>query len=155
VEWKTWVTEKLGCKYPIIQGAYGGFGTSAIAVPVSEAGGLGIITAGALRTPEALREDIRRAKSLTDKPFAVNLSMGIPNVDEMRDVIIEEGVKIVFTAVYNAEQHGKRFHEAGITWIHKVATVKHAAAAERHGVDAVVIVGLEGAGHKSPIQLPP
>lgn len=154
MEWKTKVTEMCGCKYPIIQGAYGGFGTAAIAVPVSEAGGLGIITAGALRTPERLREEIRRAKSLTDKPFAVNLTVGIcPQIDEMREVVIDEGVKVVFTAAYNAERHGKRLKEAGVTWIHKVATLKHAMAAERHGVDGVVIVGIEGAGHKSPIQI--
>ena len=74
MEWRNRVTELLGSKYPLIQGAYGGFGTSAIAAPVSEAGGFGIITAGALRTPERLREDIRKARSMTDQPFGVNLS---------------------------------------------------------------------------------
>jgi NAD(P)H-dependent flavin oxidoreductase YrpB (nitropropane dioxygenase family) len=87
MKWKTRITEMLGIRYPIIQGAYAGFGTSKIAVPVSEAGGLGIITAGALKTPEALRKDIRRAKALTNKPIGVNLSVGIcPKIDEMREV---------------------------------------------------------------------
>jgi len=85
MNWKTRVTELLGSKYPIIQGAFGGFGTSAIAAPVSDAGGFGIITASALRTPEGLRKDIRKARSITDKPFGVNLSIGLcPSIDEMR-----------------------------------------------------------------------
>lgn len=154
MEWKTKVTEMLGCKYPIIQGAYGGFGTSAIAAPVSAAGGLGIITASALRTPERLREDIHRAREMTDQPFGVNLSLGIcPHIDEMREVAIAERVPVIFTSVYNAEQHGRRIKEAGLVWIHKVAAMKHALAAERHGADAVVIVGIEGTGEKGAQQV--
>jgi len=155
MEWKTRLTEMLGIKYPIIQGAYGGFGTSKIAVPVSEAGGLGIITAGALKTPQDLRKDIRRAKAMTDKPIGVNLSVGFcPRIEEMREVAIEEGVAVIETAAYKATEHGKRIKEAGIKWIHKVATVKHAIIAENQGVDAVVIVGMEGVGFKSREQLP-
>lgn len=155
MNWHNRVTEILGSRYPIIQGAFAGFGTSALAAPVSEAGGLGIITAGALRTPERLREDIRKARSRTDRPFGVNLSVGLcPRIDEMRDVAIEERVPVVFTAVYRAEEHGRKVHEAGLKWVHKVATVHHALAAERQGADAVVIVGLEGAGFKSVHQLP-
>jgi len=155
MEWKTRITEMLGIRYPIIQGAYAGFGTSKIAVPVSEAGGLGIITASALKTPKALRADIRRAKTLTDKPIGVNLSVGIcPEIDEMREVAIEEAISVVETAAYKATDHGKRLKEAGVKWIHKVATVNHAIIAEKQGVDAVVIVGLEGVGFKSVDQLP-
>jgi nitronate monooxygenase len=155
MKWKTRLTEMLGIRYPIIQGAYAGFGTSKIAVPVSEAGGLGIITAGALKTPEALRKDIRRAKASTNKPIGVNLSVGIcPKIDEMREVAIEEGISVVETAAYKATDHGKRLKEAGVKWIHKVATVNHAIIAEKQGVDAVVIVGLEGVGFKSIDQLP-
>ncbi|MBI2865180.1 MAG: nitronate monooxygenase [Chloroflexi bacterium] len=157
MNWNTRVTGLLGCKYPIIQGAYGGFGTSAIAAPVSEAGGCGIITAGALRSPERLKEDIRRAREMTDKPFAVNISM-IHKVMEIApqylDVVIKERVPVLFTAAYKAEYLGMRAKEAGLTWVHKVATIKHALAAERQGADAVVLVGLEGAGFKSAIQLP-
>ncbi len=132
MKWKTRITEMLGIRYPIIQGAYAGFGTSKIAVPVSEAGGLGIITAGALKTPKALRADIRRAKTLTDKPIGVNLSIGIcPEIDEMREVAIEEGISVVETAAYKATDHGKRLKEAGVKWIHKVATVNHAIIAEK------------------------
>jgi nitronate monooxygenase len=152
--WQTKITEMLGIEYPIIQGAYGGFGTSALAGPVSEAGGLGIITAGALRTPERLSEDIARARAMTDKPIGVNISPGsTPNVDEMLETIIKAGVKVVETAGMGAEALGNRLKEAGVIWIHKVATVRHALAAEKQWADAVVIVGIEGAGHKSPIQV--
>lgn len=153
--WKTRVTEMLGVEYPIIQGAFHGFGTSELAAAVSEAGGLGMITAHALNTPEGLREDIHRLKSKTDKPFAVNISVSLcTNIGEMIDVIIDEEVPVVETSIYRANIYGKRLQEAGIKWIHKVATVRHALSAEEQGVDAVVIIGLEGTGFKSPIQLP-
>jgi NAD(P)H-dependent flavin oxidoreductase YrpB (nitropropane dioxygenase family) len=155
VSWNTRVTELLGSKYPIIQGAFGGFGRSDLSAPVSAAGGFGIITASALRTPERLREDIRKARSITDAPFGINLSIGLcPSVDEMREVAIEERVPVVFTSAYRADNHGKRIQEAGLKWVHKVASVQHALAAERQGADAVVIVGLEGTAFKSIHQLP-
>jgi len=154
MEWRTKVTELLGCKYPIIQGAFGGFGRSALAAPVSEAGGFGIITATALNTPEKLRKDIRKARSMTDRPFGVNLSLiGHPRINELREVAIEERVAAIFTSAYKAQEHGKRIKEAGIPWIHKVGTLKHAQAAEGHGADALVIVGIEGEGEKSPVNL--
>lgn len=153
--WKTRITEMLCIKYPIIEGSFSGFGTSALAAPVSEVGGLGMITAHALRTPEKLREDIRRLKSKTDKPFAVNLSIPIcRNVDKMVEVIIDEGAPVVETSGARADAVGKRVQAAGIKWIHKVASVRHALSAEAQGVDAVVIVGLEGTGFKSPLTLP-
>lgn len=149
MEWKTKVTELLGCKYPIIQGAFGGFGRAVLAAPVSEAGGFGMIEAIALSTPEKLKKDINKARSMTDKPFGVNLSLiGHPNIDELREVAIEQRVAAIFTSAYKAEEHGKRIKAAGIPWIHKVGTLKHALAAERHGADAVVIVGIEGEGEK-------
>lgn len=155
MEWKTKITEMLGIEYPIISGAYGGFGTSEIAAPVSEAGGLGIITAHVLKTPEGLRKDIQKARSMTDKPIGVNFSIGMfPNVDEMIEVVIEEGIPVVETSVFKAVDQGNRLKEAGVKWIHKVATVKHAIIAEKQGVDAVIIVGMEGTGFKSVDQLP-
>lgn len=154
MNWNNRVTELLGSRYPIIQGAFGGFGRSELATAVSAAGGFGIITASALRTPDNLRDDIRKARSMTDQPFGVNLSVGIAHIDEMREVAIEERVPVIFTAVYRSDDHGKRIHEAGLKWVHKVATVRHAIAAERQGADAVVIVGLEGTGFKSREQLP-
>ncbi len=155
MEWNTRVTAMLGCRYPIIQGAFGGFGTSAIAAPTSQAGGFGLITASALRTPEGLREDIRRARSMTDRSFGVNLSIpACPRIDEQLEVCLEEGIPAVETAGYRGDEYGKRLQEAGVKWIHKVASLKHALAAARQGADAVVIVGLEGVGFKSSIQLP-
>jgi NAD(P)H-dependent flavin oxidoreductase YrpB (nitropropane dioxygenase family) len=155
INWKNRVTELLGSKYPIIQGAFGGFGTSVLAAPVSEAGGFGIITASAWRTPERLMEDIKKARSMTDRPFGVNLSVGLcPRIDEMLEVAIDERVPVIFTSVYRADNHGMRIHDAGLKWVHKVATVHHALAAERQGADAVVIVGLEGTAFKSIFQLP-
>jgi nitronate monooxygenase len=155
MKWRNRVTELLGSKYPIIQGAFGEFGVAALAAPVSEAGGFGIITASALRTPEGLRREIAKARSMTDKPFGVNLSIGLcPHIDEMREVAIEEKVPVIFTSAYRAEEHGKRIKAAGLKWVHKVATIHHALAAERQGADAVVIVGLEGIGFKNVSQLP-
>lgn len=154
MEWKTKVTELLGCRYPIIQGAFGGFGRAVLAASVSEAGGFGIIEATALGTPEKLRNDIRKARSMTDKPFGVNLSLvGHPRINELRDVAIEERVAAIFTSAYKAEEHGKRIKEAGIPWIHKVGTIKHALATERQGVDALVVVGIEGEGEKAASHL--
>ncbi len=154
MEWRTRITEMLGCRYPIIQGAFGGFGRSDMAAPVSEAGGFGIITATALNKPEKLRRDLRKARSMTDKSFGVNLSLiGHPHIDELREVAIEERVAAIFTSAYKAEEHGRRIREAGIPWIHKAGTVKHAQAAERHGADAVVIVGIEGEGEKAALHL--
>jgi NAD(P)H-dependent flavin oxidoreductase YrpB (nitropropane dioxygenase family) len=101
-----------------------------------------------------LREDIRILKDMTDQPFGVNLSVGhCPHIDEMREVAIEEGARAIETSVYNAARHGKRIKEAGVVWFHKVATMKHALAAERQGADAIVMVGIEGVGEKSNEQV--
>lgn len=154
MEWKTRITELFGIKYPIIEGALAGIGNADIAVPVSEAGGLGMITARALSTPENLRKEIRKARSLTDKPLAVNLSPTLdPALDAMRDVAIEEKVPIIETAGSRATEHGIRIKEAGLIWMHKVDTVRHALAAERDGADAICVMGLEGAGFKNPLML--
>ena len=154
-KWKTRVTEMLGMEYPIIQGAFGVFGTSALAAAVSEAGALGMITALAIETPEKLREDIHRLKSKTDKAFAVNLTIGYTaTIDEMVDVIIAEKVPVVETSVYKADVYGKRLQEAGIKWIHKVATMRHALSAEAQGVDGIVHSLFQFHDNKSPIQVP-
>ncbi len=154
MEWKTPISEMLGCKYPIIEGALHMGGTSELAVPVSEAGGFGIITAGALKTPDKFREDIKRAKDKTDKPFGINISIGYcRRPEDMIEVALEEGIKHFETSVYNAGNLGKMIKEAGGTWMHKVAHIEHALAAERQGADAVCIVGLEGVGEKGFAQL--
>ncbi len=154
MKWNTRVTEIFGCKYPILEGAYGGFGKWQFAAAISEAGALGMITAGTSRTPERLREDIKRCKDATDKSFAVNLSFGpCPRIDEMFEVCLEERVMIE-TAAYKPDAFAPRIKEAGLKWIHKSARVKDALHAEALGADAVIVVGREGAGFKSPEQLP-
>jgi nitronate monooxygenase len=155
MEWRTRITELLGIKYPIIEGAFGSFGKADLAAAVSEAGGLGMITANALRTPEKLRREIRRARTMTDKPFAVNLSpLMHPGLAAMREVAIEERVPVIETAGFRSVEYGRRIKEAGLIWLHKVTTVRHAITAEQDGADAVCIVGLEGVGFKNPATLP-
>jgi NAD(P)H-dependent flavin oxidoreductase YrpB (nitropropane dioxygenase family) len=154
------LTRMLGVKYPIIQGAFGwpGTGTSQIAAPVSEAGGLGILTTICYKNPEAFAEDVKRAKSMTDKPFAVNFTLmkdtKFDNAyhEEFVKITMEEGIRTVFTSAYNGSIIGHRFKERGCNWIHKCATIEHAVSIAQKGVDAVVIVGLEGTGYKNPNQ---
>jgi NADH:quinone reductase (non-electrogenic) len=151
------LTRMLGIRYPIIQGAFGHAGTSQLAVPVSEAGGLGILTSISFRTPGEFRDDIRRAREGTDKPFAVNFTLWKGKIDDEYhkgyvEVALEEGVRRVFTSGYDGSRIGRTFQEAGSVWIHKCATLKHAVSAESKGADAVVLVGLEGTGYKNEEQ---
>ena len=154
MEWKTRVTELLGCKYPILQGAFGAFGDWKFAAAVAETGAYGIITASTSRTPEKLREDIKKCRAATDGAFGVNLSFSTcPQIEEMLEVCIEEGVQIE-TAHYKPDALAPRIKEAGLTWVHKASRVKDALHAEHLGADAVIVVGVEGAGGKNPDQLP-
>jgi nitronate monooxygenase len=154
------LTRMLGVKYPIIQGAFGwpGTGTSKIAVPAAEAGGLGILTTICYKNPEEFAEDVRAAKAMTDKPFAVNFSLlkGTKYDDayheEYVQITMEEGIQTVFTSAYDGSFIGRRFKERGCNWIHKCATLEHAISISKKGVDAVVIVGREGTGYKNPNQ---
>jgi NAD(P)H-dependent flavin oxidoreductase YrpB (nitropropane dioxygenase family) len=154
------LTRMAGIKYPIIQGAFGwpGTGTSKIAVPVSEAGGLGILTTICYKNPDEFQEDVRNAKAATDKPIAVNFTImkDTKYTNEYhRDYIritLDEGIKTIFTSAYDGSFIGKIFKDAGCNWIHKCATFRHAISIADKGVDAVVIVGLEGTGYKSPEQ---
>lgn len=148
---KTRITEILGIEYPIIQGALMWLSRAELVAAVSNAGGLGTIAALTFPTANELREEIKRAKSLTDKPFAVNITL-LPtirpiNYGEYIDAAIEEGVKIIETAGRSPQPYMKQLKDAGVKVIHKVARVKDAKAAERLGVDAVAIVGFEAAGH--------
>lgn len=155
MEWKTRVAELLGCKYPILQGAMAGLGNWKFAAAVANAGAHGMITASVSRTPQSLREDIKRCRDTApDGSFGVNLSFGIcPRIEEMLEVCIEEGVSVE-TAVYKPDSLAPRIKESGITWLHKTARVKDAVHAEELGADAVIVVGLEGTGFKNPEQLP-
>jgi NAD(P)H-dependent flavin oxidoreductase YrpB (nitropropane dioxygenase family) len=148
---KTRVTEKLGIAYPIVQGGMQWVGLAELAAAVSNGGGLGILTGLTQPTPDALREEIARCRSMTDKPFGVNLTI-LPTVTpppyaEYVKAIVESGVKIVETAGHSPKEFIGTFKENGITVVHKCTTVRHALSAERSGVDMVSIDGLECAGH--------
>ena len=152
MNWQNRVTDILGSRYPIVQGAFAGFGTSALAAAVSEAGGFGIITAGALRTPERLREDIRKARSQTDRPFGVNLSMvpefGLPERTlKFCEVVVAEGVPVVETAGRSPKPLMPTLKEGGVKVIHKLTSVRHALSAQKLGVDAVTLIGYGSGGH--------
>jgi len=157
MEWKTRITELLGCKYPILQGAMAGLGRWEFAAEVARAGAHGIITGAVSRTPERLREDIKRCRDAaagSSGTFGVNLSIGMcPQIEEMLEVCLEEGVPVE-TSLYKPDALAPRIKEAGATWIHKAARVKDALHAEEFGPDAIIMVGLEGAGIKNPEQLP-
>ncbi|MHB1126657.1 MAG: nitronate monooxygenase [Bacillota bacterium] len=155
MEWKTRFTELVGCKYPILEGAFGGLGNWKLAAAISAAGAFGCITASVSRTPARLRDDIRRLRDITDNPFSVNISIGMcPEPEKMLDVVLEEGVPVLETSAYRGDELGMRAKAAGRVWMHKSATVKHCVKAEEQGADAVIIVGLEGIGFKNMEQLP-
>ena len=154
MEWKTRVTELLGCKYPILEGAFGNIGTWQLAAAVADAGAHGTITASTSRAPEKLREDIRRCRDATDGSFGVNISIGVcPQVEKMLEVCIEEGV-VLETAMYKPDALVPRIKEAGLKWIHKAPLVRDALHAEKLGADAVIIIGLEAYVFKRPSMLP-
>jgi NAD(P)H-dependent flavin oxidoreductase YrpB (nitropropane dioxygenase family) len=148
---KTRVTELLGIKYPIVQGGMQWVGTAELASAVSNAGGLGILTALTQPTPEDLRKEIERCRTMTDQPFGVNLTIlpaiKPPPYAEYMDAIIESGIKIVETAGNNPRDFIAKLKQYGIKVIHKCTAVRHALSAERHGVDIVSIDGFECAGH--------
>ena len=154
MEWKTKITDLLGCRYPILQGATERLGVWQFAAAIAGAGAHGTITASVSKTPEQLREDIRRCKDATNGTFGVNLSIGIcPQIDEMLEVCIAERVPVE-TALYKPDALAARIKQSGLKWIHKSARVRDAVHAQELGVDAVILVGLEGGGFKNPAQLP-
>lgn len=143
---KTRITEILGIEYPIIQGGMAWVAEYHLAAAVSNAGGLGLI--GAASAPaEIVREQIRKAKELTDKPFGVNIMLMNPNAEEVAKVVVEEGVKVVTTGAGNPAKFMPMFKEAGVKVIPVVASVAMAKMMERAGADAVVAEGMESGGH--------
>ncbi len=143
---KTEVTKLLGIEYPIIQGGMAWVAEYHLAAGVSNAGGLGLI--GAASAPaEWVREQIREAKKLTDKPFGVNIMLMSPYADEVAKVVAEEGVKVVTTGAGNPEKYMKMWKEAGVKVIPVVASVALARRMERCGADALVAEGCEAGGH--------
>lgn len=143
---KTKVTELLGTEYPIIQGGMAWVAEHNLAAAVSAAGGLGIIGA-ASAPPEIVREEIRKVKAVTDKPFGVNVMLMNPNAEEVAKIVIEEGVKVVTTGAGNPAKYIPAWKEAGVRVIPVVASVAMAKMMERAGADAVVAEGTESGGH--------
>ena len=140
------ITNLLGIKYPIFQGAMAQIARHELVSAVSNAGALGILASGGV-SPEELRKEIQQCKELTDKPFAVNLMLMMPNIDEIIDVVIEEGVKIVTTGAGTPRKFMSRLKEAGIKVIPVIPSVKAAVKMEELGCDAVVVEGMEAGGH--------
>ena len=136
----------LGIKYPIIQGAMQDVAKAGLVAAVSNAGGLGVLASGQ-DTPEQVREEIRKVKELTDKPFAVNLMFLNKKVPEIVDVVIEEGVKIVTTGAGTPKLYMPKLKEAGIKVMPVIPNVKIAKKMEELGVDAVIAEGMESGGH--------
>lgn len=140
------ITQLFNIKYPIIQGGMIWNSGYKLASAVSNAGGLGLIGAGSMY-PEVLREHIQKCKLATDKPFGVNVPMLYPNIEEIITIIIEEGVKIVFTSAGNPNTWTSLLKQNGITVVHVVSSSKFALKAQEAGVDAVVAEGFEAGGH--------
>ncbi len=140
------ITQLFGIQYPIIQAGMIWASGWRLASSVSNAGGLGLLGAGSMY-PEVLREHIQKCKKATDKPFGVNVPMLYPNIEEIMNIIVEEGVKIVFTSAGNPKTWTTFLKGHGITVVHVVSSVKFALKAEEAGVDAVVAEGFEAGGH--------
>ena len=142
----TRITELLGIKYPIIQGGMAWIAESTLAAAVSNAGGAGLIAGGAAPI-DYLREQIRRAKSLTDKPFGVNIMLMSPNAEDLAQLIIDENVKLVTTGAGNPGKFMDAWKAAGIKVIPVIPSVALAKRMERAGADAVIAEGTESGGH--------
>ncbi len=155
---KTRITELFGIERPIIQGGMHFVGFAELAAAVSNAGGLGIITALTQRTPELLAKEIARCREMTDKPFGVNLTflpvVSAPDYPGYIQAIVEGGVKAVETAGNNPQKWLPGLHEAGIKVIHKCTAVRHALKAEKIGCDAVSVDGFECGGHPGEDDVP-
>lgn len=140
------ITKLFNIKYPIIQGGMIWNSGYKLASAVSNSGGLGLIGAGSMY-PEVLREHIQKCKKATDKPFGVNIPMLYPNIEEIMNIVVEEGVKIVFTSAGNPKTWTSFLKEKGITVVHVVSSSVFALKAQEAGVDAVVAEGFEAGGH--------
>lgn len=155
---KTAITELLKIRYPIIQGGMMWVGRAELAAAVSNAGGLGTITALTQPTPEALAKEIARCRQMTQAPFAVNLTIlptaSPPPYADYVQAILESGVKIVETAGRHPDEFTQAFKAAGIVLIHKCTSVRHALSAQKRGVDAISIDGFECAGHPGEDDIP-
>lgn len=140
------ITKLFGIEYPIIQGGMVWCSGWRLASAVSNAGGLGLLGAGSMH-PETLLEHIHKMKEATDKPWGINVPLMYPEIDKLMGMIVDEGVKIVFTSAGSPKKYTQMLHEAGIKVVHVVSSSKFAKKSEDAGVDAVVAEGFEAGGH--------
>lgn len=147
---KTRITELLGIKHPIIQGAMAWVSFPCLVAAVSNAGGLGILGAG-MMSPQELEENIRQVKQLTDKPFGVNLIPDNPELEELLDIVVAEKAPVVSYGIGNPQKIIERTKPEGIINMPTVGRLKHAVRAEVDGADAIVVQGHEGGGHNGPV----
>jgi enoyl-[acyl-carrier protein] reductase II len=140
------ITELFGIEYPIVQGGMIWCSGWELASAVSNAGGLGLIGSGSMY-PEVLRDHIRKCKQATDKPFGVNVPLLYPDIEQHLEILVEEGVKIVFTSAGNPAKYTGWLKDRGMTVVHVVANTKFAKKCEDAGVDAIVAEGFEAGGH--------
>ncbi len=157
LKWKTKITEMLGCKYPIILGAFAGYDGSDLVGAVSKAGGFGVLTASYFHSDDQFRNALLKIKKITRNPFGVNFSIDkevTPDHPFYRFLKIaeEEGIKTITTAASKMEAFGKKAHEYKMIWIHKTTTMQHALNGVRSGANAIILTGLEGGGLKNPKQ---
>jgi nitronate monooxygenase len=154
----TQLTSVLGIQHPVICGGMHYVGYASLAAAVSNAGGLGMVTALTQPTPERLRQEIKKTRQLTSKPFGVNLTLlpalVPPDYDAYVDVVLDEKVKIVETAGRNPDMYIRKLKAAGVIVIHKCVSIRHALTAERLGVDFVSVDGFECAGHPGEEDVP-
>lgn len=155
---KTRITEMFGIEHPIIQGGMHYVGFAELAAAVSNAGGLGIITALTQKTPQDLAREIARCRAMTDKPFGVNLTflpiVTSPDYPGYISAILDGGIKVVETAGRNPQEHLPRLQQAGVKVIHKCTSVRHSLKAEAIGCDAVSVDGFECGGHPGEDDIP-
>jgi len=161
--WNTKITRLTNTKYPLIMAAFARLNSIELAAAFSNAGGLGMITALNYDLPD-FELQLIRMKTLTDKPFGINITVvppgasGIHNKISQEDylkyveIAINQGINIITTSAFQANFIGKRVLEAGCHWFHKCALIRHALSAEKAGVDAITIIGMEAAGFKNPYQ---
>lgn len=140
------VTQVFGIQYPVVQGGMIWHSGWKLASAVSNCGGLGLIGAGSMY-PDVLRENIRKCKQATDKPFGVNVPMLYPNLEEIIGIILEEGIRIVFTSAGNPKTYTETLQKEGLKVAHVVSSTKFAIKCEEAGVDAIVAEGFEAGGH--------
>lgn len=157
MEWKTKITEMIGCKYPILLGAFAGFDNKELSAAISAAGGCGVLTAAAYSTEDKFKSALDYIKQTTTNPYAINMSVFKPikpnhKYYKYMEIAKEENVKAIITAGSRIEHLGKSIQENGLSWIHKGTTMKHAVSGEKMGADAIILTGLEGGGLKNPNQ---